>query len=137
MIPHALYLFRPVSSRGSKVPSSFSKASTACGVTLSFSVVICTVTSGEAMNRSTSCGSFEFSLRPLKGPSHYLARQRQPLQVAIGQPRAVVGGFDHPGKPTDNALIEAFNGRFRSECLNAHWFLTLADARDPQGREAN
>jgi hypothetical protein len=31
----------------------------------------------------------------------------------------------------DNAFIEAFNGRFRSECLNAHWFLSLADA---QGR---
>jgi putative transposase len=29
----------------------------------------------------------------------------------------------------DNAFIEAFNGRFRAECLNAHWFLTLDDAR--------
>ncbi len=38
--------------------------------------------------------------------------------------------FFCPGKPTDNAFIEAFNGRFRSECLNAHWFLTLADARE-------
>lgn len=37
--------------------------------------------------------------------------------------------FSRPGKPTDNAFIEAFNGRFRVECLNAHWFLTLADAR--------
>jgi putative transposase len=37
--------------------------------------------------------------------------------------------FSRPGKPTDNAFIEAFNGRFRAECLNAHWFLTLADAR--------
>ena len=36
--------------------------------------------------------------------------------------------FSRPGKPTDNAFIEAFNGRFRAECLNAHWFLTL-DAR--------
>ena len=35
-----------------------------------------------------------------------------------------------PGKPTDNAFIEAFNGRFRAECLNAHWFLTLADAAE-------
>jgi putative transposase len=35
-----------------------------------------------------------------------------------------------PGKPTDNAFIEAFNGRFRAECLNQHWFLTLADARE-------
>jgi len=29
--------------------------------------------------------------------------------------------FSRPGKPTDNAFIEAFNGRFRVECLNAHW----------------
>ncbi len=41
----------------------------------------------------------------------------------------VVLDFSRPGKPTDNAFIEAFNGRFRSECLNAHWFLTLDDAR--------
>ena len=33
-------------------------------------------------------------------------------------------------QPTDNAFIEAFNGRFRAECLNAHWFLSLADARE-------
>ena len=37
--------------------------------------------------------------------------------------------FSRPGKPTDNAFIEAFNGRFRAECLNAHWFLSLADAQ--------
>ena len=37
--------------------------------------------------------------------------------------------FSRPGKPTDNAFIESFNGKFRSECLNAHWFLTLDDAR--------
>lgn len=36
--------------------------------------------------------------------------------------------FSRPGKLTDNAFIEAFNGRFRAECLNANWFLTLADA---------
>lgn len=38
--------------------------------------------------------------------------------------------FSRPGKPTDNAYIEAFNGRFRAECLNANWFLTLADAAE-------
>ena len=38
--------------------------------------------------------------------------------------------FSRPGKPTDNAFIEAFNSKFRTECLNAHWFLTLADARE-------
>jgi putative transposase len=36
--------------------------------------------------------------------------------------------FSRPGKPTDNGLIEAFNGRCRAECLNENWFLGLADA---------
>jgi len=34
-----------------------------------------------------------------------------------------------PGKPTQNAHIESFNGRFRDECLNSNWFLNLNDAR--------
>ena len=33
------------------------------------------------------------------------------------------------GKPTDNATIESFNGRFREECLNVHWFASLEDAQ--------
>jgi putative transposase len=33
------------------------------------------------------------------------------------------------GKPTQNAYIESFNGKFRDECLNEHWFASLADAR--------
>ena len=37
--------------------------------------------------------------------------------------------FSRPGKPMDNALVEAFNSRFRQECLNAHWFLSLDDAQ--------
>lgn len=41
----------------------------------------------------------------------------------------VVLDFSRPGKPTDNAFIEAFNSKFRSECLNAHWFMSLDDAR--------
>ena len=40
-------------------------------------------------------------------------------------PNQVALDFSRPGKPTDNA----FNGRFGAECLNAHWLLTLADAR--------
>lgn len=44
--------------------------------------------------------------------------------------KGVTLDFSRPGKPTDNAFIEAFNGRLRAECLNAHWFLTLADARE-------
>jgi len=38
--------------------------------------------------------------------------------------------FSRPGKPTDNAFIESFNGSLRDECLNAHWFLSLVDARE-------
>lgn len=30
----------------------------------------------------------------------------------------------------DNPFIESFNGSFRDECLNVHWFLSLDDARD-------
>ena len=33
--------------------------------------------------------------------------------------------FIQPGKPVQNAFIESFNGKFRDECLNQHWFLTL------------
>ena len=43
--------------------------------------------------------------------------------------RGVVLDFSRPGKPTDNAFIESLNGKFRAECLNAHWFLSLDDAR--------
>jgi putative transposase len=35
-----------------------------------------------------------------------------------------------PGKPTQNAFIESFNGKFRDECLNEHWFKSLAHARE-------
>ena len=37
--------------------------------------------------------------------------------------------FSRPGKPTDNAFAESFNGRFRDECLNQHWFASLEEAR--------
>ncbi len=37
--------------------------------------------------------------------------------------------FIRPGKPTENAFIESFNGRLRDECLQLHWFLSLDDAR--------
>ena len=38
--------------------------------------------------------------------------------------------FSRPGKLTDNAFIESFNGKFRAECFNENWFLSLTDARD-------
>jgi putative transposase len=38
--------------------------------------------------------------------------------------------FSRPGKPTDNAFIESFNGKFRQECLNQTWFLSFDDAQE-------
>lgn len=43
--------------------------------------------------------------------------------------RGVVLDFSRPGKPTDNAFIESLNGKFRAECLNAHWFISLDEMR--------
>ncbi len=37
--------------------------------------------------------------------------------------------FIEPGKPTQNAFAESFNGKFRDECLNQHWFVNLQQAR--------
>ncbi len=44
--------------------------------------------------------------------------------------KGVALDFSRPGKPTDNAFAEAFNSRVRAECMNAHWFMSLADARE-------
>jgi putative transposase len=38
--------------------------------------------------------------------------------------------FSRPGKPTDNAYIESFNGKLRTECLDQHWFASLAEAKE-------
>jgi len=37
--------------------------------------------------------------------------------------------FSRPGKPTDHAFVESFNGTFRAECLNAHGFTSLTEAQ--------
>ena len=43
------------------------------------------------------------------------------------KPYAAELDFSRPGKPTDNAFIEAFNGGFQQERLNENWFLSLED----------
>src|SRR3569832_1319680 len=81
----------------------------------------------------------------------YVTRVLEQAARFRGYPRAIrtVGGpeftsrafltwmqtrrIDHlliaPGKPTQYAYIESFNGKFRAECLNEHWFEPLAQAR--------
>ncbi len=61
-----------------------------------------------------------------------------PITSRIHRTRAGPVGLSHgveltliaPGKPTQKAFVESFNGRFRDECLNDHWFenLTVAGA---------
>ncbi len=43
--------------------------------------------------------------------------------------RGVKLDFIRPGKPTENGMIESFNGRLRDECLNVNEFVTLDDVR--------
>jgi len=43
--------------------------------------------------------------------------------------RGVALCFIRPGKPIENAYDESFNGKFRDECLNEHWFLNMVDAQ--------
>lgn len=37
--------------------------------------------------------------------------------------------FIRPGRPIENAYVESFNGKFRDECLNEHWFVSMVDAQ--------
>ena len=43
--------------------------------------------------------------------------------------RGVTLRLIEPGKPNQNAYVESFNGRLREECLNEHWFTSLAHAQ--------
>jgi len=49
--------------------------------------------------------------------------------VAWANARGVDLRLIEPGKPNQNAYVESFNGRFRDECLNEHWFTSLLQAR--------
>jgi len=61
-------------------------------------------------------------------------RLLRPLELTIAPPHikvraAAVHRFIDPGKPMQNCFIQILNVRLREECLNARWFVTLADAR--------
>jgi putative transposase len=84
-------------------------------------------------------------------PGLRVARVLDRLHAALGLPQAIVVDngpefagrtletwacsrgvtlrFIRPGKPIENAYVESFNGKFRDECLNEHWFVSLADAK--------
>jgi hypothetical protein len=54
--------------------------------------------------------------------------------MAWAQAKGVRHILNQPGKPTQNAYIESFNGKLRDECLNEHWFRSLKHRRAVRGR---
>lgn len=67
-------------------------------------------------------------------PERDSARQWQLIHSegvgSMGYENRVMIDFSRPGKLTDKALIQSFNGSLRDECLNAHWFFSMDDARN-------
>lgn len=63
--------------------------------------------------------------------SEFLEHERGSAACTNG--RGVELDFSRPGRPTDNARVESFNGRLRQECLNAHLLLSLDDAKAKVG----
>lgn len=76
------------------------------------------------LERICGCVGYTGSIRVDQG-SEFVSRD---LDLWAYQ-KGVVLDFSRPGKPTDNSFIESFNGKFRAECLNTHWFMSLDDAR--------
>ena len=77
-----------------------------------------------AMTRISSIRSAPRTIRVDKGPE-FISKALDRWAYENG----VTLDFSRPGKPTDNAFVEFFNGRLRDECLNAHLFPSLAAAR--------
>ena len=78
-----------------------------------------------ALNLAVAQYGVPESIRVDNGPE-FISKEVDLWAYAHG----VVLDFSRPGKPTDNAFIEAFNSRLRQECLNEHWFLSLEDATE-------
>ena len=78
----------------------------------------------ETLERATRLHGEPRTIRVDNGPE--FIRKALDLRAYLN---GVTLDFSRPGKPTDNAFIESFNGSFRAECLNASWFLSLEDAR--------
>lgn len=102
------------------IVDNFSRVSPAIGVGLRYTGydVVCT------LEQATRVYGVPRTIRVDNGPE-FVSKELDLWAYTHG----VTLDFSRPGKPTDNAFIEAFNARVRQECLNQHWFLTLADAR--------
>jgi putative transposase len=78
-----------------------------------------------ALDRAARFRGYPKAVRTDQGPEFTSRRALDQWAYANGVALKLI----QPGKPTQNAYIESFNGKFRDECLNEHWFTTLAQAR--------
>ena len=79
---------------------------------------------GEALDRAIAHGAVPRSITVDHG-TEFMSRALEDWAFAHG----VQLDFIRPGKPVENAFIEAFNGRLRDECLNVHQFTSIEDAQ--------
>ncbi|WP_088580383.1 IS3 family transposase [Burkholderia ubonensis] len=77
-----------------------------------------------ALDRAARFRGYPKAVRTDQGPE-FTSRALDQWAYANGVTLKLI----QPGKPTQNAYIESFNGKFRDECLNEHWFTSLAHAR--------
>lgn len=77
-----------------------------------------------ALDRAARFRGYPKAVRTDQGPE-FTSRALDQWAYAKGVTLKLI----QAGKPTQNAYIESFNGKFRDECLNEHWFTTLAHAR--------
>lgn len=77
-----------------------------------------------ALERLTAVRGMPSALRMDNGPE-----LRSKALVAWAVKNGVRLDYVTPGKPTENAFIESFNGRLREECLDQEIFLSLDDAK--------
>ena len=78
-----------------------------------------------ALDRAVECYGKPVSLLMDNGPE-FTGQARDQWAYAQG----VALNFIEPGKPMQNGHCESFNGKFRDECLNEHWFENLWQARE-------
>jgi putative transposase len=113
-------LFDGTKIRALTIVDTLSRVSPAIGVRQSYR--------GSDVVETLECGAAEFgypkTIRVDNGPE-FVSKELDLWAYMKG----VTLDFSRPGKPTDNAFIQSFNGKFRAECLNANWFMSLDEAR--------
>ena len=78
----------------------------------------------ETLERVTAVYGLPKSIRVDQGPE-FISKDLDLWAWSKG----VTLDFSRPGKPTDNAFVESFNGKVRAECIDQNWFLSLDDAQ--------